>query len=300
MEIISLYIHRFADVLSVAFVWRGPRVLLLYFHGIPVFVSLLRIHDCNEISVHKLDKCLRHQVLMMSHTLSWKDANLHVLMLRNSQLIVSLLLLFPNSMGGLGTITSRSWCVTSFYFKFTCLYNWWMIRFADSTRQRYVAEEIEKLGKNNIAADIFAFHDLSVATNNFDAGNLVGEGGFGRVYKGCIEGRKEVLLSQSNTFFVFNVLNPEELLIKSAWNVFFIGCGSEAAWSEWVPRKQRVSRGSDDVEPSSPSESCESCGILLRGRSKNSRVRLHAQWFPGGSPSKYAILLSNLSQYLKK
>ncbi|XP_057809872.1 probable serine/threonine-protein kinase PBL23 [Salvia miltiorrhiza] len=61
----------------------------------------------------------------------------------------------------------------------------------DSTRQRYVAEEIEKLGKNNISADIFTFHDLSVATNNFDADNLVGEGGFGRVYKGRINGKDE-------------------------------------------------------------------------------------------------------------
>lgn len=72
-----------------------------------------------------------------------------------------------------------------------------MIRFADSIRQRYVAEEIEKLGKNNISADIFTFHDLSVATKNFDTENLVGEGGFGRVYKGRIVGRdKEVAVKQ--------------------------------------------------------------------------------------------------------
>lgn len=89
-----------------------------------------------------------------------------------------------------------------------------MIRYADSTRQRYVAEEIEKLGKNNISADIFTFHDLSIATNNFDAGNLVGEGGFGRVYKGRVEGRKEVLVSQYSTFFVFNVPDLEELLTE--------------------------------------------------------------------------------------
>ncbi|XP_042005557.1 probable serine/threonine-protein kinase PBL23 [Salvia splendens] len=61
----------------------------------------------------------------------------------------------------------------------------------DSIRQKYVAEEIEKLGKNNISAKIFTFHDLSVATNNFDADNLVGEGGFGRVYKGHVQGKNE-------------------------------------------------------------------------------------------------------------
>lgn len=68
-----------------------------------------------------------------------------------------------------------------------------MIRFADSTRQRYVAEEIEKLGKNNISADILTFQDVSAATNNFDAECLVGEGGFGRVYKGRIQGKDMVI-----------------------------------------------------------------------------------------------------------
>ncbi|KAL8033586.1 hypothetical protein ABFS82_13G170500 [Erythranthe guttata] len=61
----------------------------------------------------------------------------------------------------------------------------------DSSRRRYLAEEIDKLGKNNISADIFTFHELSNATQDFNTDNLIGEGGFGRVYKGHLE-RKDI------------------------------------------------------------------------------------------------------------
>ncbi|KAK6149304.1 hypothetical protein DH2020_016829 [Rehmannia glutinosa] len=59
----------------------------------------------------------------------------------------------------------------------------------DSSRRRYLADEIEKLGKNNISADIFTFHDLSIATQDFNPETLIGEGGFGRVYKGHLESK---------------------------------------------------------------------------------------------------------------
>ncbi|XP_057544931.1 probable serine/threonine-protein kinase PBL23 [Amaranthus tricolor] len=39
-----------------------------------------------------------------------------------------------------------------------------------------------------ISAQIFTFRQMAMATNNFCIENLVGEGGFGRVYKGYIEG----------------------------------------------------------------------------------------------------------------
>ncbi|XP_075503105.1 putative serine/threonine-protein kinase PBL23 [Primulina tabacum] len=60
---------------------------------------------------------------------------------------------------------------------------------SDASRRRYIAEEIEKLGKGNISADIFTFRDLCAATHNFKPDTLIGEGGFGRVYKGHIESK---------------------------------------------------------------------------------------------------------------
>ncbi|KAL0676584.1 hypothetical protein Bca4012_004565 [Brassica carinata] len=57
----------------------------------------------------------------------------------------------------------------------------------DSSRRRFISEEISKLGKGNISAQIFTFRDLCVATKNFNPENQLGEGGFGRVYKGHIE-----------------------------------------------------------------------------------------------------------------
>ncbi|CAI0436457.1 unnamed protein product [Linum tenue] len=58
---------------------------------------------------------------------------------------------------------------------------------SDSSRKRYITEEIKKVGKGHISAKIFAFRELTVATQNFNLENMIGEGGFGRVYKGQLE-----------------------------------------------------------------------------------------------------------------
>lgn len=59
-------------------------------------------------------------------------------------------------------------------------------------RRWYTTKEIKKLEKENILAQIFTFRELCIATNNFDRENLLGEGGFGRVYKGLIGSTKQV------------------------------------------------------------------------------------------------------------
>ena len=61
-------------------------------------------------------------------------------------------------------------------------------------RKRFITEEIMKIGKGNISADTFTFRELATATKNFNNKNLIGEGGFGRVYKGLIAETNQVLL----------------------------------------------------------------------------------------------------------
>lgn len=65
---------------------------------------------------------------------------------------------------------------------------------ADSSKHRYINEEISKMGKENKSAKIFSYRELCAATTNFNSENLLGEGGFGRVYKGKLE-NQVVLLS---------------------------------------------------------------------------------------------------------
>lgn len=44
----------------------------------------------------------------------------------------------------------------------------------------------------NIAAQTFTFRELAAATKNFRPESFLGEGGFGRVYKGYLEGNNQV------------------------------------------------------------------------------------------------------------
>ena len=64
---------------------------------------------------------------------------------------------------------------------------------AGSSKQK-ISEEIQKIGKAKVSARIFTFQELVFATDNFNLGCLVGEGGFGRVYKGYIESIDQVYL----------------------------------------------------------------------------------------------------------
>uniref|UniRef100_A0A453FQ96 Protein kinase domain-containing protein n=1 Tax=Aegilops tauschii subsp. strangulata TaxID=200361 RepID=A0A453FQ96_AEGTS len=64
-------------------------------------------------------------------------------------------------------------------------------RAADITSHMYAAEEILRITNQNIPSRVLTFRELSAATNNFSPNNLVGEGGFGMVYKGHLKDTKE-------------------------------------------------------------------------------------------------------------
>lgn len=51
----------------------------------------------------------------------------------------------------------------------------------------------QSLGCHKISSQVFTFKQMAAATNNFSAENLVGEGGFGRVYKGYIQGVNQIV-----------------------------------------------------------------------------------------------------------
>ncbi|KAL1567029.1 putative serine/threonine-protein kinase pbl23 [Salvia divinorum] len=68
---------------------------------------------------------------------------------------------------------------------------------SDRSKIRYISNEIEKLGKGNVIAQVFTYKEICAVTKNFNHSNLIGEGGFGRVYKGYLESKHmEVAVKQ--------------------------------------------------------------------------------------------------------
>jgi len=68
-----------------------------------------------------------------------------------------------------------------------------------------------------IAAQTFTFRELATATKNFRPDSFVGEGGFGRVYKGRLEttGQVQSLLSNGE-----ETVNHHQSLLS--WNQWFL------------------------------------------------------------------------------
>lgn len=66
---------------------------------------------------------------------------------------------------------------------------------AASSKQRMLAEDILKYDRVKIVPQVYMFRELAAATQNFHPELLVGEGGFGRVYKGQITRTNEVSIS---------------------------------------------------------------------------------------------------------
>lgn len=58
-----------------------------------------------------------------------------------------------------------------------------------------MAEDAVKNGKVRVPAEVFTFRELATATENFNSDLLVGEGGFGRVYKGYLKKTNQVSIT---------------------------------------------------------------------------------------------------------
>ncbi|KAF3528097.1 hypothetical protein DY000_02041563 [Brassica cretica] len=62
-----------------------------------------------------------------------------------------------------------------------------------SSRQKYITDEIKKYGNAKSSGKIFKFKELIAATDNFSMECMIGEGGFGRVYKGFLTSLNQVV-----------------------------------------------------------------------------------------------------------
>ncbi|XP_012848420.1 PREDICTED: serine/threonine-protein kinase PBS1-like [Erythranthe guttata] len=64
---------------------------------------------------------------------------------------------------------------------------------ACGTKQRLIAEDILRHGNVRVPSEVFTFRELANATDNFNPELLVGEGGFGRVYKGHLNKTNQIV-----------------------------------------------------------------------------------------------------------
>jgi hypothetical protein len=62
-------------------------------------------------------------------------------------------------------------------------------------------EQMNQVQNGNIAAQTFNFRELATATNNFRQECLLGEGGFGRVFKGKLQASGQVIIKDFNFLF---------------------------------------------------------------------------------------------------
>lgn len=77
-------------------------------------------------------------------------------------------------------------------------------------------KELSSTGSGCIAAQTFTFRELAAATKNFRADCLLGEGGFGRVYKGRLESSNQVssCCASVSHFLLFCSLYTKEIYFR--------------------------------------------------------------------------------------
>lgn len=85
-----------------------------------------------------------------------------------------------------------------------------------------ISENIKdlRLSPGHADLEIFSYEEMVVATKNFRPDQVLGEGGFGLVYKGVIDER--VKPGYKTTQIAVKVLDPESLQGDREWLVYFL------------------------------------------------------------------------------
>ncbi|KAG6474981.1 hypothetical protein ZIOFF_064198 [Zingiber officinale] len=104
-----------------------------------------------------------------------------------------------------------------------------------------IGSKASSLGeKKSNSAHSFTFRHLAIATQNFKEANLIGEGGFGKVYKGLLDSTSQATLFLP-TFFAFLLhLSKQKPLLTGKRSFAPAEGGYQAAEARWASREQRI------------------------------------------------------------
>ncbi|KAE8811354.1 putative serine/threonine-protein kinase receptor [Hordeum vulgare] len=93
--------------------------------------------------------------------------------------------------------------VTACLLVLMCIFLVWICKFRGNRRNKDVqAKSIlgvssnQLIGDENIELPLVSFRDIVTATNDFSNENMLGQGGFGKVYKGMLDDDKEVAIKR--------------------------------------------------------------------------------------------------------